>query len=55
VEGEIPLYYSHKDVSKLEHLMRDKSLNYIEREIRNTANKCEKQWLHYAESSVLQA
>ncbi len=31
LEGKCILYYSHKDVSKLEHLMRDKSLS--EREI----------------------
>ncbi len=31
LEGKCLLYYSHKDVSKLEHLMRDKSLT--EREI----------------------
>src|SRR6476661_6106 len=33
LEGKCILYYSHKDVSKLEHLMRDKSLS--EREIGN--------------------
>ena len=31
MEGKCVLYYSHKDVSKLEHLMRDKSLS--EREV----------------------
>ena len=31
LEGKCILYYSHKDVSKLEHLMRDKSLS--EREV----------------------
>ena len=31
LEGKCILYYSHKDVSKLEHLMRDKALS--EREV----------------------
>ena len=31
LEGKCILYYSHKDVSKLEHLMRDKPLS--EREV----------------------
>jgi ATP-dependent DNA helicase RecQ len=34
LEGKCILYYSHKDVAKLEHLMRDKPLS--EREVRDT-------------------
>ena len=37
LEGKCILYYSHKDVSKLEHLMRDKSLS--EREVGGTVNQ----------------
>jgi ATP-dependent DNA helicase RecQ len=47
LEGKCILYYSHKDVSKLEHLMRDKPLS--EREI--TAQLID-EMVAYCESSV---
>jgi ATP-dependent DNA helicase RecQ len=46
-EGKCILYYSHKDVSKLEHLMRDKSLS--EREV---GAQLINETVSYAESSV---
>jgi ATP-dependent DNA helicase RecQ len=47
MEGKCLLYYSHKDVSKLEHLMRDKSLS--EREV---GAQLINETVAYAESSV---
>lgn len=47
LEGKCLLYYSHKDVSKLEHLMRDKPLT--EREI---GAQLINETVAYAESSV---
>ncbi|MBK8088056.1 MAG: DNA helicase RecQ [Chitinophagaceae bacterium] len=47
MEGKCLLYYSHKDVSKLEHLMRDKPLS--EREV--TAQMIQ-ETVAFAESSV---
>src|SRR6187402_2125158 len=47
LEGKCILYYSHKDVSKLEHLMRDKPLS--EREV--TAQMIQ-ETVAFAESSV---
>ena len=47
MEGKCMLYYSHKDVSKLEHLMRDKSLS--EREV---GAQLINETVSYAESSV---
>lgn len=47
MEGKCILYYSHKDVSKLEHLMRDKSLS--EREV---GAQLINETVAYAESSV---
>ncbi len=47
MEGKCLLYYSHKDVSKLEHLMRDKPLN--EREV---GAQLINETVSYAESSV---
>jgi ATP-dependent DNA helicase RecQ len=47
LEGKCVLYYSHKDVSKLEHLMRDKSLS--EREV---GAQLINETVSYAESSV---
>ncbi|MFC4263138.1 DNA helicase RecQ [Ferruginibacter yonginensis] len=47
MEGKCILYYSHKDVSKLEHLMRDKSLS--EREV---GAQLINETVSYAESSV---
>jgi ATP-dependent DNA helicase RecQ len=47
LEGKCILYYSHKDVSKLEHLMRDKSLS--EREV---GAQLINETVSYAESSV---
>lgn len=47
MEGKCILYYSHKDVSKLEHLMRDKPLN--EREV---GAQLINETVSYAESSV---
>lgn len=47
MEGKCLLYYSHKDVSKLEHLMRDKSLS--EREV---GAQLINETVSYAESSV---
>ena len=47
MEGKCILYYSHKDVSKLEHLMRDKPLS--EREI---GAQLINETVAYAESSV---
>lgn len=47
LEGKCLLYYSHKDVSKLEHLMRDKPLS--EREI---GAQLINETVAYAESSV---
>lgn len=47
LEGKCILYYSHKDVSKLEHLMRDKPLS--EREI---GAQLINETVAYAESSV---
>jgi ATP-dependent DNA helicase RecQ len=47
LEGKCILYYSHKDVAKLEHLMRDKSLS--EREI---GAQLIHETVAYAESSV---
>ncbi|RYF90472.1 MAG: RecQ family ATP-dependent DNA helicase, partial [Chitinophagaceae bacterium] len=46
-EGKCMLYYSHKDVSKLEHLMRDKPLS--EREV---GAQLINETVSYAESSV---
>lgn len=47
LEGKCILYYSHKDVSKLEHLMRDKSLS--EREI---GGQLINETVAYSESAV---
>ena len=47
MEGKCLLYYSHKDVSKLEHLMRDKSLS--EREV---GAQLINETVSYAESSI---
>ncbi len=47
MEGKCILYYSHKDVSKLEHLMRDKQLS--EREV---GAQLINETVSYAESSV---
>src|SRR5437762_3619201 len=47
MEGKCILYYSHKDVSKLEHLMRDKSLS--EREV---GAQLINETVAYSESSV---
>lgn len=47
MEGKCVLYYSHKDVSKLEHLMRDKPLS--EREV---GAQLIHETVSYAESSV---
>jgi ATP-dependent DNA helicase RecQ len=47
MEGKCLLYYSHKDVSKLEHLMRDKPLS--EREV---GAQLIQETISYAESSV---
>ena len=47
MEGKCVLYYSHKDVSKLEHLMRDKNLS--EREV---GAQLINETVAYAESSV---
>jgi ATP-dependent DNA helicase RecQ len=47
MEGRCLLYYSHKDVSKLEHLMRDKALS--EREV---GAQLINETVSYAESSV---
>ncbi|TAF93140.1 MAG: DNA helicase RecQ [Bacteroidetes bacterium] len=47
LEGKCVLYYSHKDVSKLEHLMRDKPLS--EREV---GAQLINEMLGYAETSV---
>ncbi len=47
MEGKCVLYYSHKDVSKLEHLMRDKSLS--EREV---GAQLINETVSYAESSI---
>jgi ATP-dependent DNA helicase RecQ len=47
LEGKCLLYYSHKDVAKLEHLMRDKSLS--EREI---GAQLINETVAYSESSV---
>src|SRR5258705_8416206 len=47
MEGKCILYYSHKDVSKLEHLMRDKPLS--EREVGNLLIS---ETVAYAESGV---
>src|SRR3982751_3192597 len=47
LEGKCILYYSHKDVSKLEHLMRDKTLS--EREM---GAQLISETVAYAESSV---
>jgi ATP-dependent DNA helicase RecQ len=47
LEGKCILYYSHKDVSKLEHLMRDKALS--EREI---GAQLINETVAYSESSV---
>lgn len=47
LEGKCVLYYSHKDVQKLEHLMRDKSLS--EREI---GAELINETVSYAESSI---
>ncbi len=47
LEGNCILYYSHKDVSKLEHLMRDKPLS--EREV---GAQLINETVSYAESSV---
>jgi ATP-dependent DNA helicase RecQ len=47
MEGKCLLYYSHKDVSKLEHLMRDKALS--EREV---GAQLINETVSYAESSV---
>ena len=47
LEGKCLLYYSHKDVSKLEHLMRDKPLS--EREV---GAQLINETVAYAESGV---
>ncbi len=47
LEGKCILYYSHKDVAKLEHLMRDKPLS--EREV---GNQLINETVAYAESGV---
>ncbi len=47
MEGKCILYYSHKDVAKLEHLMRDKALS--EREV---GAQLINETVSYAESSV---
>ena len=47
MEGKCILYYSHKDVSKLEHLMRDKPLS--EREV---GSQLINETVSFAESSV---
>jgi len=47
LEGNCILYYSHKDVSKLEHLMRDKSLS--EREV---GGQLINETVAYSESAV---
>ncbi len=47
LEGKCILYYSHKDVSKLEHLMRDKSLS--EREV---GGQLINETVAYAESAI---
>jgi ATP-dependent DNA helicase RecQ len=47
MEGKCILYYSHKDVAKLEHLMKDKPLS--EREV---GGQLINETLSYAESSV---
>ena len=47
LEGKCILYYSHKDVSKLEHLMRDKSLS--EREV---GGQLINETVAYSESAV---
>ena len=47
LEGKCILYYSHKDVAKLEHLMRDKALS--EREV---GAQLINETVSYAESSV---
>ena len=47
LEGKCILYYSHKDLAKLEHLMKDKPLS--EREV---GAQLIKETLSYAESSV---
>ncbi|RYY82767.1 MAG: ATP-dependent DNA helicase RecQ, partial [Chitinophagaceae bacterium] len=47
LEGKCILYYSHKDVSKLEHLMRDKPLS--EREV---GNQLISETVAFAESGV---
>ena len=47
MEGKCILYYSHKDVSKLEHLMRDKPLS--EREV---GAQLINETVAYAESGV---
>ena len=47
LEGKCILYYSHKDVSKLEHLMRDKPLS--EREV---GAQLINETVSYAESSI---
>ncbi len=47
MEGKCILYYSHKDVAKLEHLMKDKALS--EREV---GAQLINETLSYAESSV---
>src|SRR6186713_1503454 len=47
LEGKCILYYSHKDVAKLEHLMRDKSLS--EREV---GAQLINETVSYAESAV---
>ena len=47
LEGKCLLYYSHKDVAKLEHLMRDKPLS--EREV---GAQLINETVAYAESSV---
>lgn len=47
MEGKCVLYYSHKDVSKLEHLMRDKPLS--EREV---GAQLINETVSYAESSI---
>ena len=47
MEGKCILYYSHKDVSKLEHLMRDKPLS--EREV---GAQLINETISYAESSI---
>jgi len=47
MEGKCILYYSHKDVSKLEHLMRDKPLS--EREV---GNQLISETVAFAESGV---